>query len=177
MPLATDKSLDVMDGVEAPPVAEKTETSYPDFDAAMGLFEDFLASQGRPRNVVWVFRDTIAMHRNTLFLWVPRLCQEDGFAPIRDLYAEGRRSGYGARMINVAFDDQRSICYLWIPRDESEATCSALHGALRMSIGPPIYGLYYVQRALAWALLKFRNRLLRRYGLENEIPARPGRAN
>ena len=177
MPLAADNALAVKEVVEARPVAEKTETSYPAFDVAMDLFEDFLASQGRPRNVVWVFRDTIATHRDTLFLWLPRLCQEDGVAPIQDLYEEGRRCGYGARMINVAFDDQRSICYLWIPRDESEATCSALHGALRMSIGPPIYGLYYVQRALAWALLKFRNRLLRRYGLENEIPSRPGPAN
>lgn len=155
------------------PIAERTAASYPDLDEALRLFGDLLVAHGRPRDIVWVFRDTIATHRSMIYMWLPRLCHEDGVGPVRELYEEGRRRGFGARMINVAADEQRSICYLWIPRDETEAACSALHGALRMTLEAETYGIHFVQRALAWALLKLRNRLLRNYGLENEVPARP----
>jgi hypothetical protein len=106
--------------------------SIPAFDVAERNLVAFLEQQGYPPIVAWVFREDVQSAESTIRVRWPIPSANEVIA--RGLYESGRTRGLGVELRGVCRIDGVTCCYVWIPKDETEAEYALLpEGELKIS--------------------------------------------
>jgi len=94
------------------------------FEEASSAFTDFLRQQGQSSELLWVCREDITGRRRKLFVhpYPP--------ASNRELYQHhfefGIQQARGVRFHVLCFAADRACCYVWVPKDDTDASQAML---------------------------------------------------
>lgn len=95
------------------------------FSDAVRDFRDFLQSNERSRNIVWVFREDVAFHGRRF--WVRSELSKQNKALVMQYYDLGLQRELGLRLACLcelgadSVHGTRSVCYLFVPGDDLES--------------------------------------------------------
>lgn len=105
----------------------------PPFEEATARLRAFLANQVLNSDVLWICREVFLEQWPRLYVKLP-LHNESSLA--ERIYDEGVRRGIGVELQVFCFVEGRPCCYVWIPKDEIDATYRMLSG-LKLCIREP----------------------------------------
>ena len=103
------------------------------FDEACLALSDFLRREDEPcEELLWLFREDVTGVRRRIFVHPspPSFNRE----LYREHYEFGARQGRGMRVVVDFFLGRRACCYVWVPRDDMDASYAMLSDGLRLSI-------------------------------------------
>lgn len=124
--------------------------SAPPFHQAVELLVSFLATQGHQMSVIWVFREDLQMARSRVQVRWPVSAENDSFA--REAYERARTRGLGVELRGVCRLADSACCYVWAPRDDTEAEYAFLPaGELKIAL-PTAFHDGEVVGASSWKL-------------------------
>jgi len=101
------------------------KNEMPSFEGAVAKFQWLLQDGGRPTVLRWLFREDILDWRSKVFVRVP-LANTD--ADVKCLYDEGVKRDLGVHLDVYCFMDSMSLAYIWLPKDEKDASYRMLTG-------------------------------------------------
>jgi hypothetical protein len=92
---------------------------------------------------------------------------------VQRLYNSGQQAGLGINLNVFCIQGRRPYCYIWLPKDEEDASYRMLNG-LKLSVptGDSRRHAELVSSRIRWSWLKFRERRNRRTKWADEIPGR-----
>jgi hypothetical protein len=88
----------------------------PKFEVLVARYGSFLSKHGAAKEVVWVFREDVALVGQEVYVRTP--VPEINRIMVRRLYDIGWKRGLGVRFLCLAIADTASYCYIWLPPDE-----------------------------------------------------------
>lgn len=161
-------------------------SGVPSFEEAQEDLSRFLASQGHPTRLTWVFREDVdlkarpygwalaRMGKPAPPLTVLRLpLPEDNTRRAQVFYERARSRGLGVQLIALCKLGSEVACYVWAPQSEQEGMNTMTPRAgLKLSIHNPLEDAVVVRSPLMWALRMMRLRFQRRMTFRDEIPSR-----
>ncbi|MCH7725979.1 MAG: hypothetical protein IH991_05790 [Planctomycetes bacterium] len=106
------------------------DATCPPFPEALDRFQNFLASEGHCTELLWIFREDVVERCPRTYLRVPLRNDE---TLVELLYDEGLQRGLGIHLNVFCFLEDRPCCYVWLPKDEEDASYRMLLG-LKVSI-------------------------------------------
>lgn len=137
----------------------------------MAAFQEFLAREGKPTEILWLFREDVSTYKRNLWLRVP--VDAGNQRAVCALYAQGLERGLGVVLNQIGECANQSLGYVWIPADTSEMEGAMMsRGQLKLSILQSRYALRTVTGGLRWTWLKWRNQGLGGNGLATQLPER-----
>ena len=96
-------------------------TKTPKFDQAEKKYAEFLASNGLPERIAWIFREDAATRCRGI-PWIRLPIREENRALAKALYEHGRTANRGIKLdLFCVLADFCSCAYVWIPSDERSA--------------------------------------------------------
>ena len=102
----------------------ETETEVPAFPDAMRQCRDFLTGQNLPSDLLWVFREDVAWRKRRIFVRQPLPAENERL--VESLYESGRRRDLGIRLEVLCLLGSRPCCYVWLPKDQTDAEYALL---------------------------------------------------
>jgi hypothetical protein len=126
----------------------------PHFEEAVGHFRDFLKSQDCPENILWLSRDRLTGHRNTIWIFRPEdLTSTDNS---KNFYETIRQTPGSIRIDALGRVGGHTLAYVenW-GGDSSMLNFGILESPIKIKI---------VSSQLFWAMLRFLN------GMRGESP-------
>lgn len=143
----------------------------PPYDVALAGFLRFLAEQGFSTELEWVFREDVTNCRSRYWVRVP--VPETNAALARQYYEEGRRGGLGVTLEVLCRIANRSVCFVWWPKNAQEASY-AMQGPLKLKVPmEPTYAIPVRGRWL-WAARCWLNRYRLCVTFAGLLPSRRG---
>jgi hypothetical protein len=91
----------------------------PPFDEALNRFCRFIKFEGGSTDLFWVFREDVTTFRHTDWIRVPVPSENSKLAVAS--YELGQHQGLGITISSRCNVGGRSACFVWVPKDESEA--------------------------------------------------------
>lgn len=132
----------------------------PPFDEAVARLRHFVESQAGSSDLLWVFREDVTTYCHSEWIRVPVRRENANLA--REYYEFGRQQGFGVTLACLCQFGGRSACYVWMPKDESEAADRLQGPCLKLQVhkgrndanrtGTP------VRSFLSWQYRCWRNR-------------------
>lgn len=106
----------------------------PPFPGAVDKFKAFLSQQGRRTDLMWICRgDVVELWPHT-YVRLPAFGNE----PLMEQhYHKGIDRGLGIRLQVFCFLADRPCCYVWLPKDEKDASYAMLPG-LSFNVPSPL---------------------------------------
>jgi hypothetical protein len=102
------------------------------FDEACVKLSELLRRESQPAELLWLCREDITGRRRRIFIHPsPPSINRDLY---RQRYEFGAQQGRGMRLEVHFFLDDRACCFVWVPRDEIDASQAWLSGDLRLSV-------------------------------------------
>jgi hypothetical protein len=103
------------------------------FDEACSALADFLRREDEPsEELLWLCREDITGIRRRIFVHPsPPSSNRDLY---RQLYESGVQQGRGLWVVAAFTLGRRACCYVWVPRDDIDASYAMLSDGLRLSI-------------------------------------------
>ena len=124
----------------------------PAFDDALESFRRFLADQGHPTKIFWVFRDDIWKRTPTdIFLRCPS--QTANLALTKKVFDEGRRRGL-VDIHSIATVGDRVAATVWFPKYPSDEIQGWSRG-MKLSVAEPLQRAKSVGQ-LRWLLFRLK---------------------
>ncbi len=118
-----------------------------DFDTVLVEFRAFIAREGFPTDIVWIFREDVTSRKRRVAIRWPVPTENERVA--RERYSIGVRGGMGLRMEVFCLLVQKSCCTIWVPRDEIDASFAMLFG-LKFSVPTLPIVARLAQRGCLW---------------------------
>ena len=148
----------------------------PPFEEALASFRSFVNEQGFSPDLVWVFReDVIYSNQHTLVRWP---LPADNVPLAWDYFEFGRAQGLGVTLMAWCHSEGRSICSVWVPRDDREAIEALQAPTLKCSALVDPVEAWAIRSPLYWCWLtwwqaqhdqSFHWRLPARIDIRNQI--------
>jgi hypothetical protein len=139
------------------------------FAEAIASFRSFVSEQGFPSDLVWVFREDVLRIGRHLLVRVPVAAENAILA--RDYFELGRAQGRGVTLMAWCPLEGRSVCSVWVPRDDREASEALQAPTLKCSAALPSGKAWAIRSRRSWCWLTWwqgrRDQALREY-----LPAR-----
>jgi hypothetical protein len=142
----------------------------PQFDLAVTQFKEFLATEGKPTEILWVFREDVTSFKR--MLWFKAPIRHENESSARILYAQGLERGLGVNLHQIGEYANNSLCYIWIPADEVDMSQAMMGNGLKLSILQSSFDLRPVPGNLNWKWLKWRNQQRGYNSIEKQLPER-----
>jgi|SRR5215204_32083 len=102
----------------------ETETEIPTFPDAIRQCRDFLVGQNISSDLLWVFREDVAWRKRRILAKVPLPAENERLAESH--YESGRRRSLGIRLEVLCLLGSRPCCYVWVPKDQTDAEYALL---------------------------------------------------
>jgi hypothetical protein len=106
----------------------------PDFEDAVASFRHFLAKEGHPSKILWVFREDIWKRSDDVVFRSPS--QIKSLALARKVFGEGRRKGL-VDVHAIATIDDTVLATVWFPKFADEEIQGWNRG-MKLSIADPL---------------------------------------
>ena|SRR5579863_3138023 len=90
----------------------------PPFDKAVERLRQFIKSHGGSTKLFWVFREDVSSGTKT---WVRFPVPAENFQLASEIYEFGRHQGVGVTLAAYCLVGGEFACFVWVPKDESEA--------------------------------------------------------
>jgi hypothetical protein len=142
----------------------------PSFEQAIERFKGFMAAQGFPQDLRWVFAGDVTSKERKI--WVRLPLKEDNPDCARRHYDLGLQRGLGIRLAVLCVIDNISYCYVWLPKDALDAEYALLAGGLKLSVPTNLPVACKARSGLVWRLRTWLNRPSHVRGVFSEIPDR-----
>ena len=161
------------------PYVMKPETSanpaLPPFTEAVAKFAAFLEREGAPAQLLWVDREDVTSHRRQIWVRIGDAMEAVRRAEAR--YEAGRERGLGVSLRAVCKVGAATACYVWVPKDETDASYAMQPRSLKCQVPVPLISASVVRSSIYWRLRRALN-ALRQFGnsLVNELPGRTATA-
>ena len=97
----------------------------PSFGEAVAKFQRFLQEGGRPSTIRWIFREDVVERGRKVFVRMPL---PNSAAEARRLYNKGVERDLGVHLDVYCFFNGLSLAYVWLPKDEEDASYRMLSG-------------------------------------------------
>jgi hypothetical protein len=124
----------------------------PNFEDALTSFRQFLAEQGHPTNIVWVFREDI-WKRSPLSVVIRFPSQRKNLALAQKVFDEGRRKGL-VDVHAIATVGEKVAATIWFPKFTDEEIQGWNRG-MKLSVAEPLPSAEIVGQ-LRWLLFRLR---------------------
>ena len=135
----------------------KPDPSVPDFEEAIDQLKTFLISQELSPHIVWIFRDDVVWHNGSVCVKVPLSGNNFGHAQLA--YDDGLKNDLGIRIEVLGLLNEVPVCYVWLPKDKSEAERNGLLMAkFFLSIPSPLQKLQSVESGILWYVYRLFER-------------------
>lgn len=141
----------------------------PDFDEALDAFRPFLAQQGWPDRLTWVFREDVAAFRRRR--WVRLPLAEDNEDLARAYFQYGQRQARGVTLEAFCAVEGLSACFVWVPQDD-QAASYAMQKPLGLKLPASSVEAGVVRWAARWKWIKWSTRLSGNGWLSDQLPSR-----
>lgn len=128
----------------------------PNFDTAVESFRSFLARNGHPTKIAWVFRDDLVASRDEGRIRSPLPAENQTLA--RKVFEEGRAKGLIA-IIAVGTIDQLTVSTVRFPRTADDEVQGWNQG-MKLSIVQPLPSLRRVAGRFSWWLVSLSREYL-----------------
>ncbi len=89
------------------------------FQEACEAFKNFLSQEGRPHQLLWLFREDVLTYQRKILLRWPLPQSNEILAA--QLYEIGREKGLGINLEAFCWVGKYCCCYVLIPEDQSAA--------------------------------------------------------
>lgn len=122
----------------------------PNFEDALESFQDFLAKNGHPSEVFWVFRDDLWKRRNDVFVNCNSASQN--LTLVNKIFNEGRERGL-VNLLAIASAGEQIVATIWFPKFPDEQVQGWNRG-MKFSIAQPLPRAKIVG-SLRWFLLRY----------------------
>jgi hypothetical protein len=145
------------------------DSELPSFEEASARLRAFLDNQSLNSDLLWICREVFLEQWPKLYVKLP---MHNECCLAERIYDEGLRRGIGVELQVFCFVEGRPCCYVWIPKDEIDASYRMLSG-LKLCIREPGRQIVVpVKSRFRWFWLNwFSFRHLRRSWAE-DIPER-----
>jgi hypothetical protein len=122
----------------------------PGFIEAKQRFTRFLASQGHPEDVHWVFRDDFYRRRAKppVVRWPLHEMNE---ILTRQHFEVARYRGHGVELAALFYCASRTFAHVWYPESEEEADYSLISG-LKLSVPEPLPEAILEESEWCWSV-------------------------
>jgi hypothetical protein len=140
-----------------PPIGATFAT--PAFDEAVSRLREFIKSQGGTTDLFWIFREDVIVGPNN---WIRFPVPMENAELAAGYYEFGRDQGFGVTLAAHSLVGDRFACYVWVPKDKSEAADRLQAPCLKLSVHSGRAGPFRVAHPLAsrlsWRYHCWRNR-------------------
>ena len=126
--------------------------NIPEFEDAVALFRHFLAEQGHPSTIFWVFREDI-WKRSPIDVVRRFPSQTRNLALAKKVFAEGREKGL-VDIHAIASVDDKVAATVWFPRSTDEEI-QGWNSGMKLSIADPLPDAKTVGR-LRWLCFRLQ---------------------
>jgi len=128
----------------------------PPFAEASARMSAFLRGQGAPESIVWVFREEVTSFRRQV--WVRAGARREAqSAAAEACFEKGRERGLGVAIRGVCQVEGATACYVWVPKDSTEAEYALQPPSLKLAVPTPLVKARIVRSALRWRWLRWLN--------------------
>jgi hypothetical protein len=126
-----------------------------EFDESLAKFQQFLETNGYPREVVWVTPDDlIVTGERLIYIRVPVSSKNEVQA--RTLFEQGTTRQMGVLFDTICVGGNETFCCAWVPPDEDQAERALMPKQLKLSAKVDKVGGTPVRSRLQWFLLRLR---------------------
>ncbi len=139
----------------------------PPFDESLVAFMNALDVHGFSTDLLWVFREDVTNCMRDYWIREPVPFANSTLA--RDYFEYGRRQGRGVTMEVACRLAGRSVCYVWVPEDDEDASYSMQRPIKLLMPVEPVEG-FLVQSGLRWWWLQWYARLRRCERFADRLP-------
>jgi hypothetical protein len=143
--------------------------STPPYDDSLAAFLHALDVQGFSKDLVWVFREDITNCIHDYWIREPVPVANAQLA--RDYFEYGREQGRGVTLEVVCRLGGRSVCYVWVPEYDEDASYAMQRPLKIMTPVEPVEG-FAVHSGLRWRWLCLDHRWRRCVRLADRLPLR-----
>jgi hypothetical protein len=144
-------------------------SATPPFDEALAGFLALIHDQGLSTDLAWVFREEVTNCRLTYWVRDPIPAANADLA--RQYYDQGRQHGLGVTLEVVGQAVGRTICHVWFPEEENEASY-AMQRPLKLLVANPPANMIPIRSKALWHVLRALNRWRRCVTFSAHIPTR-----
>lgn len=153
----------------------------PPFDEAVNVLRNFLRQQGQSDTVLWIWRNSIISRRGSgsrmvanrqIFIDRHALADDES---IRQYYDAGVERGLGIALRVFCVADGTSLCYVYLPEDETAAGYSMM-SALKCSIPTPCPTAKFIKYRFVATILRLFIKIPPSAWIMNEVPLPPARS-
>jgi len=127
----------------------------PSYDESLAAFVHALQVQGFSTDLVWVFREDITNCIRDY--WIREPVPAANVRLARDYFEYGRGQGRGVTLEVVCRLGERSVCYVWVPENDEDASYAMQRPLKIMVPKEPVKG-FPVRSRLRWRLLCWYHR-------------------
>src|SRR5689334_17675851 len=122
--------------------------TLPSFAEAVATFATFLEREGAPGQLLWVDRDDVTSHRRRVWVRVRDASEAAHRAAAR--YEAGRERGLGVSLRAVCKAGASTACYVWVPKDETDASYAMQPRSLKCQVPLPLIAASVVRSSIYW---------------------------
>jgi hypothetical protein len=146
----------------------------PSFDEAQHQLREFLAGQGHPTELAWVFREDVLLSPSLPPRVVVRLpLPGENVRAAHALFEHARARGLGVQVVALCRIGSQVACYVWEPESSREQDTAMMSSTdVKLSIREPLEDAVRVTRTAAWPLRKLGARLRERHTFIGLMPSR-----
>ncbi len=119
------------------------------------MLTNFLGELGAPESIIWVTREQLASNRRRVWLHPGDPIKSSCIA--ESIYRVGQSRGLGASLRAVCSVGDSTACYVWVPRDETDASYAMQPPSLKCWVPKPLVAAVRIDSALHWRLLRLIN--------------------
>lgn len=146
------------------------KNEMPSFEEAVAKFQWFLQKGGHSSCLRWVFREDVLEWSRKIFVRIPLLNSD---AEAKRLYDEGVERDLGVHLDVYCFLDAVPLVYVWLPKDEEDASYRMLDGLkLSYPVGDELRKVVGVRSRIGWNCLRLLERCNTRHKWAEGIPCR-----
>lgn len=125
----------------------------PDFQDAENQLKEFLISQNFSDDILWVLREDVASRKGCIYVKLP--LSDENSSVTESIYERGRQRNLGIRIEVLCVLDGKPCCYVWVPKNESDAEENGmLMSKFILSIPANLRRSQSVRNPLLWQLYK-----------------------
>jgi hypothetical protein len=133
------------------------ETPVPPFTDALATWLAFLERAGAPTQLLWIDREHVTSQRRRI--WLRRGDPSAAARRAAARYEAARARGLGVSLRVVCQVGAACACYVWAPKDETEASYALQPRSLKCQVPVPLLAAEEVRSSIYWHLRRFLNAL------------------
>src|SRR5258708_15309380 len=141
------------------------------FSGAIDSFHEFLAREGRPQRIEWLFGEDVAQIGHRTFIRVPPPAENHECT--ERLYDRGVKQGLGVAIEALVHTEQVTYAWVFVPSDSIDAEYRMVGGEhLKLTVPQDSLAPNEIHNPVTWWLVKLMASTSRRFQFVDLLPKR-----